>query len=434
MIAKFIAYLIGFPVVGAYAFYLSWQDVVEKNLSYSPLVFAGLIVVVVMWLLYLLVSGITGKIAKRKKTNKAVYVGTAVLVVFSILLTTGVWLALDKVVPDILEDATQSTITYSDLQDDYVDRAQTHSQLLVDFIAMNVANGRLDPANEDLYYAEGFANEDIKALIKASYESIHNDGYNNFSGPLISLADGNRLTIPVLVHLLFDERPDPTYPFTNYVSEFEERDESNKDDPIHWAILDMQPGVMALVSLNISDALPDNLGALTEFLSGAFDKIMGKTMVQDIVRAVNEAIANENVIGSPIYLVVNYDSKTTGVDVLLKPSSESRGVFDYKTMAWFNSNNLLVAVISIFPIRNAFYLLGSLIAISSIILGLIRKKQYAGNAVDDKINSEYSVPVGALARDAQRYGRVTYDPKNITNPYVRSYYRQLEEYDERNSK
>ncbi|MDR2267452.1 MAG: hypothetical protein LBE09_07750 [Christensenellaceae bacterium] len=436
---KVFAYVLGFPVLMAYTVYQSMFVIYDSNVgtdntTYMPYVFAGLLVMVVIWLLYLLVALITGMITKRRKTARSAYIGTTVLVIASVILTTGVWFALDKYLPPILSSATSNTIHYSDLEEDYADRAYLHSEMLHDFIEMNIANARLDPAKAETYRSEGYQNEDVQKLIKESFQSIDNDAYRNWPGPLINLADGSRLTIPVLIHLLFDERAAPSKPFTNYVGEG--RGEENKDAPIKWAILDMQQDVMSL-DLNLNDLLGDLTGIVMFVSEGYFtEDYTGTIPIDDIMASLATALADENVLGAPIYIDMKLINAETGViQIKLVPNSETRGVFDYKRMAWFDSNYLIVAIISIFPLRNAFYIFGVFVAISSLAIGIIRKSQYVGKgrSLKGAFSGSKGIPIPAQST-ASGYGTTSYRPQVVDDsPYMRSYYASIDDYNSRNS-
>ncbi|MDR0696717.1 MAG: hypothetical protein LBF68_04140 [Christensenellaceae bacterium] len=419
VLIKLLAYLIGFPAIVAYAVLQSMPVIKDAatgtdNTSYFPYVYAGLIIVALMWLLYLLVAFITGHITKKRKTVRSAYVGTAVLAVFSFLLTAGVWFAIDKYVPPILSDATQSTIYYSDLEEDYADRAHTHSELLSVFIEMNIANNRLS-GDPEVYRTEKYKNKEVQDLIKSSYNSINDDAYNNFNGPLINMANGGRLTIPVLIHLLLDDRAEPYQPFTNYTGEG--RGEEHKDDPITWAILDMQQEIMQ-VELNLDDLLGSLLQ--DDMISNVISTLLTSYAIQGTIETINNAIPSEEILGAPIYIELTYDQALASVLIKLIPSSEKRGVFDYMRMAWFDSNYLLVAVISLFPIRNTFYIGSLLLCLSSLILGVARKKQYAGHGKMLKGTFSHANEI-PLPQSNPNYGRIAYDPQNPNNQYSKTY-------------
>ncbi|MDR3263831.1 MAG: hypothetical protein LBT30_05925 [Clostridiales bacterium] len=368
-VLKIIAYLLGFPVIAAYAVYKS-VPAFTLNSTYKPFVFAGLFLLILVAILYFTASLVTGSLVQKKKTAQTARRCTAVMVTLSVVLTAGVWFAIDKVVPPILSNATQNILGYDDFKEDYDEKARVHSELLAGFIDMNIANGRLSPENADLYRLQGYGNKDVKNLIEQSYNSLNNDGYNSFNGMLLSLADGSRLTIPVLIHLLFDERDDPSTAFPGYTGEG--RGDADKDAPIKWSILDIQEGTMTF-SLDLSAFNAGNYDGLIKWLLPALFGEDG--MVEELLKAVEAAVADEDLLGSPIYVDIDYSADT--VTVSLTPSSASRGVYDFKNMSFLNSNHLLVAVISLFPIRNAFYIFGAFLTLSTLVVGMLRQKQYA---------------------------------------------------------
>ncbi|MDR3294006.1 MAG: hypothetical protein LBT20_07905 [Clostridiales bacterium] len=367
-ILKIIFYLLGFPILAGYAVYKTIPTF-TLNSTYKPYVFAGMLVLFVIALLYFGMMILTGVISKKAKSVGTVRRTVAASVLISVLLTTGIWIALDKVVPPILGEATQYTLSYDDFKDDYDEKARIHSELLTHFIEMNLKNGRLSADKAEQYFTEGYANEEVKKLIEASFNSLNNDGFGSFGGMLISLADGSRLTIPVLIHLLFDERDAPSTPFPDYVGEG--RGEENADAPIRWSILDIQEGAMTFsVDLGALGA-----GSYAELIKWLIPSLFGEGgMVEALLDGVESAIADESIIGSPIYIGIDYEGNT--ITVALTPSSESRGVYDYKNMAYLANNRLLIAVTSLFPIRTACYTLGFVLTLSTLVIGMLRKKEY----------------------------------------------------------
>jgi hypothetical protein len=82
----------------------------------------------------------------------------------------------------------------------------------------------------------------------------------------------------------------------------------------------------------------------------------------------------EGALGAPIYVSADYE--TGAITVILQPSVTSRGVYDYQRMAYLANNQLLTALLSVFPVRDALYMLGALLVFSSLLIGIIRGKQY----------------------------------------------------------
>jgi hypothetical protein len=134
----------------------------------------------------------------------------------------------------------------------------------------------------------------------------------------------------------------------------------------------LQGGAMTF-SIDASGLIPSDYNELLDWiLPTLFDE---GGMLETLLKSVDSAIASDELIGSPIYIAVDYAENTITISV--ESSDQTRGVHDYKSMAWLNSNHLLTAVFSIFPVRNAFYTFGGLIALSGVALGFIRQKQYA---------------------------------------------------------
>jgi hypothetical protein len=366
---KIAVLLFGFPVVAIVALAKSWT-MYEYNYSYFPYILAGMGILLILGILYAAAVVLTGIAAKKSKSAEGIFLSTLVLVVVGTLLSTGAWSAIDKYVPPIINDATQNTITYDDLKEDYENRAIAHAELLAGFVEMNIQNGRLSPDKADIYREEGYGNKEVKELIENSFNSMTNDGYDSFNGMLVNFADGDRLTVPVLLHLLFDERGDAYSDYNDYTGEG--RGEADKNAPLRWSVLDLQGGAMTF-SIDASGLIPSDYNELLDWiLPTLFDE---GGMLETLLKSVDSAIASDELIGSPIYIAVDYSENTITISV--ESSNQTRGVHDYKSMAWLNSNHLLTAVFSIFPVRNAFYTFGGLIALTGVALGFIRQKQYA---------------------------------------------------------
>ncbi|MDR2090312.1 MAG: hypothetical protein LBP62_01445 [Clostridiales bacterium] len=361
--------LLGFPVIAVYALIKSWT-VYEYNYSYFPYVLAGMGLLLLLALLYAAAVALTGQMAKKSKNINGIFASTMILVAVGALLSTGVWSLIDKYVPPVISNATQDTITYEDIKEDYENRAIAHAELLSGFVEMNVQNGRLSPEKADIYREEGYGNKEVRELIANSFNSITWDGYDTFNGMLVNFANGGRLTVPVLMHLLFDERQDPWYGYNGYTGEG--RGEENKNQPLRWSVLDLQGGAMTF-SIDAGGLIPTDYNELLDWILPTLFDDGG--MLETLLKSVDSAIASEELVGSPIYVAVDYAENTITISV--QSSNGSRGVHDYMSMAWLNSNHLLMAVFSIFPVRNAFYIFGGLLALTGFALGAVRQKQYA---------------------------------------------------------
>lgn len=387
VILKILLYLLGFPLMAALVA-LNSMHVIESGLSYGFWVFGGVAIVVLVTLIYFVVAGITGHISKKAKTVKGLRGATAALVVVSVFLTTGLWMIIDKVMPPILEDATDGTITYEQIKENYNAQADVHKNLLDHFIKLNVANGNLPSKDSKVnpgeltledYLAQGYANPEVKELLHSNFKSL-DAGYKSFKGPWLPLGNDNRLTVPVIVSLILAERETTDLPYTLVLERkpipvLTDKTEGTYDDgtvrgdsqeTVQWSIMDMQQGTMVL---DLGGMLPDMPKPLMQIISG-----LVATYAPDILTALNDAIADPALAGSPIY--IGLDMRNDGLAVNITPTSDSRGVWDYMHMAWLNSNNLLFMVVSLFPDRNIFLYFGGIVAVLSLAIGVLREKRF----------------------------------------------------------
>lgn len=350
-VLQIILHLLGFPLLIAFVI-LNALHIIRSGNSYGIMVFVGIIITVLMAVVY---YAVFFTMAKRKK--KSIYKQTMVCMIVSVLCLGGFWALIDVALPDFLSDATSGTIFYEDLADDYNTRADVNKGLLDEYIMRNYANGNLDnEVPRSTYLKEGVRNEDVTTLLNSHFQSIDKDGYVTFVGPWLDLANGNRLTIPVLVHLVINEREVQGIPYLLV-------DENGvmQDDPVCWSILDMLGEPMAF------DLGPKGMNVIPSNISGFIG--FAEEPVNDILESVTAAIEDENVVGSPIYIILD------GTELALVPSNESRGVLDYMSMGWLDSNGLLFAITSLFSVRKLFLIFAGIMAISTYTIGILREEE-----------------------------------------------------------
>ena len=387
-VLKTILYIIGFPALVGLVAYNSLV-IYQEGGTYGFWPFVGLILSAVLLLVFTIVFIVTGKNSKKHKGNrKRVMKSVATLVIMAFVLTAGIWLVVDLpfVLPDILNTATSGTRLFPQLHEDYKAQAEVHGKLLEDFIRMNCANGNLpvsDDMTEEDWVEAGYTSPEVQSLVKQNFKAMDTNGYKTFitNGPWLNMANDNRLTIPVLVHLLLNER-EINEEVTFYLQATMEPKTvvTDEDDSIYkkpvtneevetvltWSILDMQG-----TSMNI------DLGGLLAGVDGIESIIsMLSKPVGDILVSVNEALADPAMAGAQIS--VGIDLRNDGFQIMLTPSAEARGMHGYQNAAWLDSNNLLFAVISIFPARQWLYIWGAMVIFSAVAVGALRVSQYGG--------------------------------------------------------
>ena len=386
-VLKVILYIIGFPALVA-LIALNSLVIYQEGGTYGFWPFIGLILSVVLLLVYTIIFIVTGKNSKKHKGNrKRVMKSVATLVIMAFVLTAGIWLVADipALLPDILNTATSGTRLFPHMQEDYKAQAEVHGKLLEDFIRMNVANKNL-PVSEDFteedWVAAGYSSPEVQALVKQNFKAMDTNGYKTFltNGPWLNMANDNRLTIPVLVHLLLNER-EINEEVTFYlqadvtpktiVTDADGENVYNKpvineevETVITWSILDMQGTAMNI-----------DLSGLLAGVSGIEDIIpLIANPVGDILVSVNEALADPALAGAELY--VGIDLRNDGLQIMLTPAAEARGMHGYQNAAWLDSNNLLFALISVFPVRQWAYIWGAIVIFASVAVGALRVSQY----------------------------------------------------------
>ncbi|NCA92151.1 hypothetical protein EOM82_02730 [bacterium] len=339
--------ILGFPALLGYLAYKSY-DMIMGGLSYGVFVFVGLIVTALFGLIYLFVC-LGMRNSAKKKNKKNLYRQTFVAMILCFCLLGGFWIALDVALPDFLADATSNTIYYEDLADDYYARSQVNEALLNEYIKRNVINGNLTNLKLEEYQKQGIKNEEVANMLEIQFESIDKAGFVTFAGPNIDLALGDRMTIAVLVHLLLDERDVPEKEYYLYNASTKKIEKT----PVNWNVLDMLGTPMAVANLG---SLGDN-PAISALLGSVGVPLLNNMLVAKVT---------EDLTSSPIYLGI------VDGDVLLIPSNEKRGVLDYQSMAWLDSNGLIYAIVMLFSTRKLFLIWAAWLVLNNLLIGLLR--------------------------------------------------------------
>ncbi len=407
---KVLLYLIGFPaLIGI----LIWKslNVWEQGATYSFWPYVGLILAGVFFIIYTIVFIVTGHNSKKNAGNrKKVTRSVATLVVFAFVLTGGLWLIIDipNLLPNILDNATSNTVTFDKLREDYDDHAVTHGNLLTKFIEWNIDNGNLDPDYKDYWYEQGYNAPEVQELIAQNFQSIDTNGYKTFKGPWLNIANDGRMTIQTLVHLIINQRdyddevmfhlegdliPNPVRTDKNpdQYQDLKDRDEDEVEVSFRWSILDMAGGTM---DVDLSGLLGD--GTVSGLLTNETIISILEPLVSDILTTVDEAIADPALADNEIYICL--DMRDGNFKIALTSAVQQRGMWDYQSSAWLNSNNLLFAIISIFPARQVLYVWGGIVIFSAVAVGAIRLSEFGGKKKEEK---DDEVP----ARNASRGNR-----------------------------
>lgn len=363
-VLQIILHILGFPLLIALVIIFS-LNMFKLGISYGVMAFVGLIITVVMAIIYYLVFFLM-----KKSGKKSIYKQTIVSIIVAAVCLGGLWIFIDVALPDFLADATSNTIYYEDLADDYNARAEVNKALLDDFIKLNFENGNLSKKKLSVYLEEGYRNEEVQKLIETNFQSIDKDGYATFVGPWIDFANNDRMTIPTLVHLLFNKRDLEEMPFLIVVGE------EMQDDPVTWTVLDMAGDEM------VFDLGEDGMGVLDSVMAGAID-FMFRGAIDKILVAVTNGLSSEDVVGAPIYLKLE-----NGSVLKIIPSNSQRGVLDYMKMAWLDSNSMIIMITALFSIRKLFLIFAGVLIITTYAIGLLREEQTGKDYGDDVNGSE----------------------------------------------
>jgi len=164
-----------------------------------------------------------------------------------------------------------------------------------------------------------------------------------------------------------------------------------KQASVGWHVLDMMGTAMDMQVLSASmmdtdlvaviDSLPLD-GALAGVKDGIKDAlnnfhirfvsdVFQLDLVPDALAQVADLTAEDELLGSPIYISVDSSTGT----LYLTPSNSQRGTLGYMEMAWLENQGLLYIIVSLFSTRTLFYIYAPFMGIIAILLGVIREQE-----------------------------------------------------------
>jgi len=267
---------------------------------------------------------------------------------------------------------------------------------------------------------EGFQNGRVKKLFIDNYNSFNQDGYLTFDDPLLLYAQVNgRMTIPVVLRLILNkgwsytqpgyENPDGsgktvygedgnflyqlydkamvdeyrknggTFPYEgtlvdqdgNTVKDMYGYNEDGwmmyesgyTKRPINWLVLDMLGDPMAITSLD-NEIVNLVLGVLDQI--GAVKAVGGLVQedLADVIAAATQGSALQ------IGLCLNDEDE---LEINLFSMNAPYGMLGYMQATWVDSDNLLMAVINVVPLRNWFCIFGAIGVVLIIGAGACRE-------------------------------------------------------------
>jgi hypothetical protein len=367
------------------------------------------------------------------------------------ILTSGVSMAMDLVLPIIFADLTSGTIFYEDIADDGQGRSDLNAQLLDIFIERNVMNGVLgsepyDPPKENAmdengnltrpvydkeymakikkYQNEGYANSEVRALLArdgeySQFASINLDGYESFVGPYLDMANDKRMTVPIVVALVIGERDSvvssgekgtsgygsvkrvdglkATEPYATGAHDFYVFDKTANDGEgglvakkVRWTIIDMMGDVLLTGDINTINGTKKFALGLPIDISGIGDISSLIGMVLPMLNPTLETISEivENEAVAGDTLRLSLTVEGTNLNLGLVANNADRGMLDYQSQAWLDANGLLYIICSIFVLRKVCYIFAGVTMVLTLVIGYLREIA-AGDQVDSENNADY---------------------------------------------
>ena len=145
--------------------------------------------------------------------------------------------------------------------------------------------------------------------------------------------------------------------------------------PMKWGILDMDGKTMAVTSLDLdsllSGLLPDlSVTELINMLNNALANAEGGlfgSLLDGLAGVLYEATA-----GRPLALGLCINDSGL-LQINIYPTNVEKGLLGYQDMTWLESNNLLVAVISVMSLRNWLYIIGAISIVTVLAASCCRE-------------------------------------------------------------
>lgn len=277
------------------------------------------------------------------------------------------------------------------------------------------------------------------------FDSFNLGGYESFIGPALDIANDGRMTVPAIVYLVIGQRSvvsnngtkggikwdeegykvlqseaHASYEFNNATGQIEEV-------YYNWTILDMMGDTNgAALELDLSGALGEEgldtfirsllsgIDVSSLGLSGTIGGIVSNILknpdpilnavypaLEETLKTLPDAVANEAVAGAPLYvMLVNSEGNTDGYvsenlyyeyfskdanKLSLYPNNAKRGVIDYQSHAWVDSNGLIFAICAVFAIREVCYIFGAVSVVLMLAVGLLREKEIAAEEKPNEV-------------------------------------------------
>ena len=164
-VLKVLLYCLGFPLFTVIAL-LNGLAITAKAPGYSFWPFVGGIVIAVLGIVYLVI----GLIICRKKSKRTIMTQTVALALIGLIMTAGIGLVLDKVLPDIYPEG--DTFYYKDAKYKWLAQSEVQGDVAKEFVRRNMLNGNLNVSLTEEYEASTLENigvYDDEGMLRLDY-------------------------------------------------------------------------------------------------------------------------------------------------------------------------------------------------------------------------------------------------------------------------
>lgn len=406
IIADVLLYLVGFPLLVVLG-YLSSREFIAQGIygfmAYLPVILPALMMVIcgIVEIAFRASSkrtfaeGRKHRSNVKKQTMKLVIAVVACLCLFSIVL--------DIALPSVLKEATQGTILYEDIVEDYAAQNIVQRKLVDSFIELNVENGYLTDKTYKVI-DDAVADETLSDMSADEYKALFETMSKEFRGGTYMYPEAISLVSAwdtPQFEAIKDKKAEVIAAYKKSALADPEIKKLSKSLFLSidaaYAAFDPLLIEMAQEDMSLVMSSTDLLGkVVVGFVSDGQIRtkiVNGKKLTAvdaDLAPADAESLKAKDLDPEDEFLfkwsimdmLGEVPADLLSIDLVLtifgidpenpETNNARRGTLDYMSMAWLDSVSLL-GIISLFAMRTWFYIFAAVIALLTLLRGLVRK-------------------------------------------------------------
>lgn len=439
IILDVLLYIIGFPALIVLGYFASREFIANEIyglLAYIPIILPAVSMLIcgIVELTLRLSAKKTFKEGRKHRSN--VKKQTLKLAISVVVCVCGLMLILDFALPPLLKDATEGTIKYEDIVENYSVQNKAQRQLVDSFIELNVENGFLKDKTYSLIEAK-VADGTLTAMSKEAYKTRFEELSVNFRGgtftnpvdPIAMQSAWQSTTFNAIA----DKKADIILQYKDEALANTEVTTLIKNvfRSIDGAYAAFNPLLIELAQVDMKYVMQsgDLLAAVMDFyvadskirtkFEANGEKKVGVATDQLVVLDIEDyqsiGIDADDIFLFEWTILDMLGEVPEGFDPMILSlfgiteaypftHNSRRGALDYMSMAWLDSVSLL-GIISIFSVRLYFFMFAGFIALMTLIRGAIRigyrkaNEQSLTEQIDDGEAVEAETEAVAIATD-----------------------------------